>query len=316
VIRTAGAATGATGTAAPFGERDYVARWLVIAVIAIVAAAGVAACGVAVDLRSAWVTAGPLVLLMMMFRVYRRLGQAWPPARFGSDVCVDAIDSLVQVTVALQIVVVLSYLAARVGSVLPLRDAALARIDAALLGFEWDRAARWVASRPVLSSVLDSAYFSLRLQALVLIIISSIVRTGSRNGELVWLTLVAALLTVLVFVATPAMGKVGHLGPAYGATLTSIRAGTWTRFDYAEAQGIVTFPSFHTAMGLIYVYVAGRLRRWLLVVFVPLNAAMIIAVVPIGGHYLVDALGGAAVAALSVAVVRCGAGGAANPAGT
>jgi membrane-associated phospholipid phosphatase len=183
-----------------------------------------------------------------------------------------------------------------------LLDTELARLDALLFGFEWDAAARWVADRPALDQVLGAAYFSAAPQAVAILLIGSIARPRDRNSEFFWPIGIGLILTCAVFTFTPALGKAGHVGD-YIETLTTIRGGMWTVLDYSRAEGIITFPSFHATLAILFVY-AVRGHRWALAVLVPLNALLIAATSTVGGHYLVDVPAGAIVAVASIAVTR------------
>src|SRR5206468_5125911 len=83
----------------------------------------------------------------------------------------------------------------------------------------------------------------------------------------------------------------------------AVRNGSLSVLDPSTITGLVAFPSWHTAMGVIFIYSA-RTMKWLLAVLAPFNVLMIIATVPCGGHYLVDTIAGLAVAAVSILVVR------------
>jgi len=71
----------------------------------------------------------------------------------------------------------------------------------------------------------------------------------------------------------------------------------------ANLSGIVQFPSFHAAAAVILTYSA-RGVKWLLAVLAPVNALVILATLPCGGHYLVDTIAGLAVAVISILIVR------------
>jgi membrane-associated phospholipid phosphatase len=63
--------------------------------------------------------------------------------------------------------------------------------------------------------------------------------------------------------------------------------------------GIVTFPSYHSAVAVILMY-ASWPYRWLRLVIVPLNIAVLLSTPFNGGHYLSDVLGGVAIAYLGI----------------
>jgi membrane-associated phospholipid phosphatase len=127
--------------------------------------------------------------------------------------------------------------------------------------------------------------------------------SGDRNGEAIWIFIVSGLITAAMFAFTPALGKVGDVGTEYLDVLAQLRSGKWSAMSYDHVQGIVTFPSFHTTLGILFIYVVRR-ERWALAVFAPLNILLILSTPTVGGHYLVDLFGGAAVAAVSILVVR------------
>lgn len=284
-------------------EGDHLRRWLVVALMAVVAALGLRVYDVRFDASSAVASGGAVVFLAALMPVYYFIGREWPVSRRAVAVATDFVWSILQLVVMLQIALPISYLAARLGAPMPLLDASLARFDAVVFGFDWDRVARWVEARPTVDHILGSVYFTLSGQALALLVLGSLVRPGRRNSELIWLAIVAVLLTAMISTVTPAFGELGQIGAGRWQALAMIRSGRWTLFSYAQAEGIVTFPSFHTTMALLYPWIAGRLHPLLLVVFVPLNLVMLLSVCPIGGHYLVDVFGGAAVALVSIAVV-------------
>ena len=81
------------------------------------------------------------------------------------------------------------------------------------------------------------------------------------------------------------------------------RASPTPVLDFAKAEGLVTFPSFHTTLAIITTYAVRGVRY----VFAPvcaLNAVVIVATLPEGGHHLIDLVAGALIAAVAIAVAR------------
>ena len=76
----------------------------------------------------------------------------------------------------------------------------------------------------------------------------------------------------------------------------AMRNGTLHALDLARLAGLVNFPSFHTTLAIVFVY-AVRRRSRPLTIAAALNVVMIVSVLTEGGHYLVDVIAGAAVAA-------------------
>ena len=89
---------------------------------------------------------------------------------------------------------------------------------------------------------------------------------------------------------------------AKGSHRWALRDGTLRHLDVIP-DGIITFPSYHTAVALICGWATWRIR-WI----GPLNAVfaglVILTTLPIGGHHLMDLIGGAAVVAASLKVAR------------
>jgi membrane-associated phospholipid phosphatase len=71
----------------------------------------------------------------------------------------------------------------------------------------------------------------------------------------------------------------------------------------ANGGGIVTFPSMHAAIAVIYIYCA-RHRLWALLVLAPWNLMMLASTPTVGGHYLVDVIAGIAIALASIGLYR------------
>ncbi|MGH7814029.1 MAG: phosphatase PAP2 family protein [Candidatus Binataceae bacterium] len=65
----------------------------------------------------------------------------------------------------------------------------------------------------------------------------------------------------------------------------------------------MTFPSFHTALAILFVYSSRPPCRMFIPLFV-LNLTMLLAIPFAGDHYLADMIGGAIVVAASILVTR------------
>lgn len=265
-----------------------------------IALAGLAARGIALDLASLLPKLHMAILLAAVAIACRAFGAVVQPLRPSAEMLEDYALSILQLLAAMTVMLPLTYLGA--GFALPLRDADLARLDA-MIGFDWHLAAQWVAERPWLDRVFELAYFSLMAQGAAVLLIGSISRPGERNAEVMRLFLISLSITTVVSVFVPAIGLVGHVGTAYVDLVERIRDGRWTVMSWTAAEGIITFPSFHTTLGIILAWVV-RHSRAALAVFVPLNAVMILATPTVGGHYLVDIAGGALVAVVSILLVR------------
>jgi membrane-associated phospholipid phosphatase len=112
------------------------------------------------------------------------------------------------------------------------------------------------------------------------------------TAALAFLIPVAGAVTILPhsFIHTQLPGTTG-VEPVYLA----LRLGSKTIVDFSENVGLITFPSFHAAMAVLFALAAWS-HPWLRWPFALLNAIMLVATITHGGHYLVDVLAGCAIA--------------------
>lgn len=206
----------------------------------------------------------------------------------------------------------LSYLAASFN--LPLQDGFFDALDRAL-GFDWSALFEFITARPVLATVLRAAYVSFTVQA------SLVVLALALFGQLLWLRVfvlsfvLTALVTIAVSAMLPGVGAWEFHGMPSGPDSTipiaqsslpvfhALRDGTLRQLVAFGAEGIITFPSLHAALGLILMAalwpVAGL--RW---IPIAVNAVMIGATPIDGMHYLVDVIAGLLIAPPCIAAAR------------
>lgn len=202
---------------------------------------------------------------------------------------------------------VMSYLAGR--TTLPFADSAFLRFDAAM-GFDWVLWVDFVRGNPTLNGVLRAAYDSLLPQVFGSVLLFAFAGIKGRNAELVLTVCVGTILTGAIAALLPALGPWVHFGygalvpsdTAYVAHTLALREEHAPAFALDGMQGIVCFPSFHTALAMIFTYVH-RGIRWSFPLVAAINALMLLSIPSEGGHYLTDMLGGALVAAASIAAV-------------
>jgi membrane-associated phospholipid phosphatase len=214
--------------------------------------------------------------------------------------CADFFCSVGQLLAFSAIGIVLTYVAASAN--FPLMDDVFAHLDA-IMGFRWDDANTWFLQHPALQTILWVAYLSTGAQLISLFLIHSTREPREGSGELIWIYMVSLLIATAISVFLPAAAKPGMIGQHHIDVFVAARNGGVTVLDEANIAGVVAFPSFHAAIGVILIYSA-RTMKWLLAVLAPLNILLIVATLPCGGHYLVDTIAGLAVAVVSILVVR------------
>lgn len=201
---------------------------------------------------------------------------------------------------------VLSYLFVTLAP--PLVDARLAALDA-MLGFDWPRAYVWVRAHSTLHLVLLLAYSSGLLQLVLLPMLIGLLGRAAYLREFLSNLMLSSVLLLLIAAPWPAAGAFVFFGVASPADIATVshfsalREGSMRVFDLAQMQGLVSLPSYHTAMALFFVQ-AMRWTRPGVVIIGLLNLLMIVSTPTEGGHYLVDVVAGVGLWVLTAGALR------------
>jgi hypothetical protein len=208
----------------------------------------------------------------------------------------------------------LSYIAATAG--FPLQDATLEGWDRHL-GIDWTQMLGFVSSRPGLQHVLFFAYSSFALQTVTTVLVLGLAGQLTRLSTFINAFVATTLITIAVSAIFPAVGPWLFLDiqPATANGFLPASATSWPVFiglrdgalhtvDGLNSEGIITFPSLHAALGILFPAALWRVKgvRW---IALGLNGLMLIATPAYGGHYVVDVIAGIAIAAACwIAVAR------------
>lgn len=209
------------------------------------------------------------------------------------------------VTMLAQFVVVgmagatLSYLATA-SSPFPLRDADLLALDRAM-GFRWTDWTAWVHGIAPLRVSLEVAYGLLIPH---FVVAAALLAMAGSADELMTAYAASIALTILGCFLIPGIGHDPHAHFAF--QVAALRSGALHAIPMHDIEGLVTFPSFHTALPLIAIYAMRRSR--LVVPFSAVGACIVLATPSEGAHYLIDLVGGAVVAVLACAYATGAAG--------
>lgn len=196
----------------------------------------------------------------------------------------------------------------------PLMDETLAAIDAGI-GFNWLSFLELTNSHPAIASALVFAYHSVGPQIPLLIVLLAFT-DRVRLTEFMATMAVSSAFTAAAMSLVPAAGAYAYFQPvAADFSNFTAKAGVWhlaelTRLRgdepvgllVSQAEGLVTFPSYHTALGIMMTYALRKLPLVAWPVGV-LNAMMLVSTLPEGGHHLIDVFAGAAVGALTILCV-------------
>jgi len=188
---------------------------------------------------------------------------------------------------------------------MPLRDTDFIAIDA-VFGFHWLTWARFVEAHRVLQVPLLIAYFTFLPQIVGSILFFAHTEQTARNLEMIWIAMLSLIVTTIISAILPAVGPYVHF---YGrqtddiAVLMSLRAHGAQRFVISGLLGIITLPSFHTVLAMVFIYVHRPPSRSFIPIAI-LNGLMLIAIPSEGHHYLIDMISGGFIATGCIAIVR------------
>jgi hypothetical protein len=202
----------------------------------------------------------------------------------------------------------LSYLAATAG--FPLQDALFDTWDRTWLHLDWGSMMQFVASRPNLRLVLLLAYSSFALQTVTTVFALGVAGQFARLRTFIVAFIATTLITIAISAVLPAVGPWVFLDlrpeMANGFLPTSstswpvflgLRDGTFHTIHGMNSEGIITFPSLHAALGILFAAALARTRgiRW---AAFALNGLMLISTPAYGSHYFVDIISGVLIAAV------------------
>ncbi len=198
---------------------------------------------------------------------------------------------------------------------LPLQDDALAAIDRRL-GFDWPTFLATTNDNAHVAAVLTACYRSTGALLIAIVVWLSVSEQGARLAELLAALCLTFAGLAIGMIAVPTASAFAHFAPApetftnfaaahgmwaFYPAFTALRDGSLTVIAFSSAEGIVGFPSFHAALGVVTLW-GLRTCRWLLWPAAALNAIMMIAVLPVGGHHLTELLAGVLTAMAAIAL--------------
>lgn len=213
----------------------------------------------------------------------------------------DLLGAVLALGLILFLGMLISFAAAALGSRFDYRDSWLRSADAAF-GFDWPLYAAFVTGHPLVAGAMKFAYASL-LPQFFLIAIALVMGGEHRRLKSFILAVGSTLaLTLAIFVFMPARA---HQSGALLAALNEMRSAGAHTVLVDKLNGIISFPSYHTQAACLFIWACWQMPylRWP-VLFLNL---ILIAATPIdGGHYAVDVLAGALIAATTVFLLSVG----------
>jgi hypothetical protein len=287
-------------------QRADAAVWMTIGVIALAVAGFVLLGPFELNLRSFLLPAIATALLAAGGWFYRSVRNE---TRLGAT-----LSSTAHIVGFAAVAAPLSYIAAASG--LPLQDATLEAWDRQL-GIDWTELLSFVSSRPGLQYVLSFAYSSFALQTLTTVLVLGLAGQLTRLSTFVNAFIGTTLVTIAVSAICPAAGPWLFLDLQPAVTngflpvsstswpvFLGLRDGTLHTFYGLRSEGIITFPSLHAALGVLFPAALWRVAgvRW---IALGLNGWLLVATPAYGSHYVVDVIAGIVIAAVCwIAVAR------------
>jgi membrane-associated phospholipid phosphatase len=187
----------------------------------------------------------------------------------------------------------------------PYVDAELYAIDNAI-GFDRQIYLKFFADRPWLSKTVEIAYFCMLPQFALVPAIMFFAKKFERVQRMMVAIALSLVVTALISILTPSLTAFVHVDLAGLATvpadiytpvptMEALRSGAMRAIPLNHLEGLVSFPSFHTTAAMIFAWTLVTVR-YIGLVGIVLNLALIIATPVIGAHYFIDLVGGFAVA--------------------
>ena len=214
---------------------------------------------------------------------------------------VSLLESLVFIILFTQLMVVASFLFASLN--FSLIDNALVFIDSLFI-YPFPSIVMWFRAHPEWDIFFAFIYNSFLYQFPLVIFYFSARGKVLLLQRFVMQFMIASCLTALLSGIFPALGPYVFYGytpsPALGEALNKLLEIRQGIVNISVQAGIVTFPSFHVIMALIYIYTFRGERTFVFIPIVLLNLLLIFSCLPIGQHYFADLLGAIPVFVLTI----------------
>lgn len=201
--------------------------------------------------------------------------------------------------------IIFSYLAYTTNQ--PLITSALASIDHSL-GFNDAALVYWFHNHQGLNVLFLYIYCSLFYQNLFTLLYLAARGKIDTQQSFIMQYMIAGFLAIFIGAALPAVGTYEW----YHFTPRTSQIGDVQRLyelrqhivDLTNWNGIVEFPSFHTAAAVLIAYAFRNESKFVFIPILILNILMIFSCLSHGGHFLICIIGGVGVAAVAIGIDR------------
>lgn len=180
------------------------------------------------------------------------------------------------------------------------------------VGYYWPGVVTWASNHLAFSGFMKIAYVTTLPQIAVLMIALGFTRRFNDLYGLMITITIAGTFTILFWGLFPTAGPSAYhslpeqaqslvwpvLGPSYGADVTRLLREGPSYLSPGDLRGLVSFPSFHTVLAFTATYYV-RHVRYLRIIYLVLNLAVLPATLVHGAHHIVDIPAGILVFLLS-----------------
>jgi PAP2 superfamily len=238
-----------------------------------------------------WSAALPqLLTLCLLLGVW--LTYVLTPSRRHKVMFADAVLAMFLLALFTNIAGAAQYAAVALG--FPQVERWLAASDAAL-GINVPTLTAWTGSHPIFARVLILSYFSLLPQFALPILAFGLFYTDRKSlWEYIFHFHVCLAVTLLGVALMPATVPISYYGfeslidqSRFIDHFTRLRSGTFNELWLNDIEGMISFPSFHVAGGLMVTWAFRGHRRWFAALAV-LNTLLIASTILTGAHYGID----------------------------
>ncbi len=192
-------------------------------------------------------------------------------------------------------------------------DEYLATADEMLL-LDWPAYWSFVKSHNALNEALDYGYKSLIVTPTILLVALTAAGRVDRAYRFIAAYILALVATDLILVLIPAKSAAVHFlgmgshdvpiaGVAHISVIEQLRTAPGYLIPMNRIVGLIAFPSFHAAAGLLFAWAAWPVR-WLKWPCLVINILLFMATPIQGGHYFVEVIAGLFVAVAAISGAR------------
>lgn len=280
-------------------------NWIPILAMGDLLALGLGLTGLRLEAVSFGVTLTVAAVLVAIVARHRRLhGDRADPK------LVFSLGSVAQIIIACAVVGPLSYVVGKIDW--PLQDQALLAIDRAF-GLHPEPIIGFVNDHPWLAERLSAGYGMIKWFLLAIPVVLALTARYVRLQLFMLAMSIALAVTIAISAFVPAIGTyyvlqmpaahIPHVNTAIYAgqlrDILSLRDGSLHELKLFGLSGIISFPSFHAASAVLYMWALWPVRR-IGGLSVGINLLMLAATPVIGAHYMIDVAGGIGVSVLSI----------------